>query len=185
MNSRSIGYMISGAVLAGMAVAAHAQVDTRELSTSSPTDGLYACQSIVDEGERLVCFDNEVAALKNAEEVKDIRIIDRAEVKEARRGLFGFSLPKLGIFGEGDDEDEDSAVERVTELEEPLVSFGTTSTGKAYFTIESGARWVQTDGRPVLGSPEAGEMVKIEEAALGSYKASIGSRRAIRVRRVN
>lgn len=153
-----------------------------EDARTSPTHRLYACRGIGDPVQRLSCFDREVAALEQAVANKDVLIADRQDMREARRGLFGFPLPKIRLFGGG--EDDDTEVERFEEIEEALTAFVRDSTGKAAFTIASGARWVQTDSVPILGKPAVGDMVKIERAALGSYKATIGDRRAIRVRRV-
>ncbi len=144
---------------------------------------LYACTSVSEATARLACFDREVAAIQQAENDQDLVIADRQQIREARRGLFGFSLPKIRLFGSGDKTDD--SVEEVKEIEEALAAFGSTSTGKVVFTLEGGARWIQTDRVPVLGNPKAGDIVRIEQAALGSYKASIDGRRAIRVKRVD
>jgi hypothetical protein len=145
-------------------------------------DKLYACMVIENAMARLECFDQEVAAMQQAEMNDDLLIADREQVREARRGLFGFSLPNIRLFAGRDKRNE--PVEEVKEVEEPLATFGSTSLGKATFSLESGAVWVQTDNVPVNGNPKPGDLVRIERAALGSYKASIDGRRAIRVTRV-
>ena len=150
---------------------------------SSLTQSLYACRDIADNADRLGCFDREVAAIQQAEASQDLIIADRGQVREARRGLFGFKLPKLRLFGGG--KDDDTGVEQIEQVEEPLARFGSNSMGKAYFQLESGARWIQTDNVPVLGNPKPGDIVVIREAALGSYSAKIDGRRAIKVRRVD
>ena len=53
---------------------------------------------------RLACFDRAAGSLLAARDSGEVRVVDREEVQETRRGLFGFTLPKLGIFGAGDDE---------------------------------------------------------------------------------
>ena len=69
---------------------------------------LYACRDIGDAAARLACFDREVGELSAADQAKEITFTDRETAKKTRRGLFGFSFPKLGgIFG--GDEDEISA----------------------------------------------------------------------------
>ena len=185
MSCKSKIRIIPPVLLATLAAPSMAQTTDDDLPNGAgPLEQVSACQSITSDTERLACFDREIAKLSAAVESREIRIVDRDEVKEARRGLFGFSFPRIGLFNDRDDEGEEDNPDRITSVEEPITAFGFTSSGKAYFTIGSGARWVQTDNRPVLGDPEIGELVKIEQAALGSYKANIGSRRAIRVRRV-
>ena len=46
-------------------------------------------------------------------------VVDKAEIREARRGLFGFKLPKIRLFGGGDDDDDEanSVEARVDSLE--------------------------------------------------------------------
>lgn len=149
-------------------------------ASSDVVQMMFDCRTIEDSNERLACYDREVERVFQARESKDLVIADREQMKETRKGLFGFTLPKIGIFG-GDKEGEDD----VSQIDSTLINFGRNSGGKATFTIEGGARWVQTDNIPVLGNPAAGESVSIEKAALGSYKAKIGKRRAIRVKRVD
>ena len=112
----------------------------------------------------------------------ELQIVRRSDLAEVHHERFGFETSNSNVSS--DSEARKDEPEEISGVEGPLVAFGISSAGKAYFTIEGGMQWMQTDNRPVLGDPEMGELVKIERAALGSYKASIGSRRAIRVRRI-
>jgi len=141
---------------------------------------LFDCRKIDNPTERLACFDREVAAVEQAEESNDIVIADREGMQEARRGLFGFILPNVKLFGGGEE-----GVEDIDEIEAVIASAGRTRSGKMLITLEDGARWVQTDNTPVLGTIDPGDTVTIEKAALGSYKAKIGRKRAFRVKRLN
>jgi len=111
-------------------------------------------------------------------------IVDQEVVTRARRDLFGFSLPKIDLFRKRD-KGKDAEPEEIRRIEDSLAAFRIDATGRALITLANGARWLQTDNAPVLGEPKAGEKVVIETAALGSFKASIGGRRAIRVKRLN
>ncbi|MFM6853543.1 MAG: hypothetical protein ACKOUM_05620 [Sphingopyxis sp.] len=51
---------------------------------------VFDCRTVADNAARLACFDQQVAALETAEGSRDIRIMDREQVRAARRGLFGF-----------------------------------------------------------------------------------------------
>ncbi|MDP3782909.1 MAG: hypothetical protein Q8Q79_08320, partial [Sphingopyxis sp.] len=84
---------------------------------------LYACRDIADPAARLACFDREVGELSAADTAREITFTDRETAKKARRGLFGFSFPKLGgIFG--GDEDE------VKEIETTIRSASVDRSGK-------------------------------------------------------
>jgi hypothetical protein len=63
------------------------------------------CRSITTVEARLECFDKAASVLGNAVKNKEITIVDRQEVRQARRSLFGFTIPRLSLFG-GDDRDE-------------------------------------------------------------------------------
>jgi hypothetical protein len=60
--------------------------------------------------------DTKVAALQLAQEQRQIVIVDQQEVREAKKGLFGFSLPQIKLF-------EGAAVMRTsTTLKRPITS---------------------------------------------------------------
>lgn len=142
---------------------------------------LFECRKIAEPAPRLACLDQQTAAIEAATKAKDLVIADREQIKEARRGLFGLSLPKIGLFGGGGDKDE----EPIAKVESTLQSASPASGGKWLLVLEDGARWLQSDSTPVLGSPKAGDAIVIERAAMGSYMAKIGKRRAFRVQRIN
>lgn len=139
---------------------------------------LFQCREIAADAERLECFDREASLFEQAEESDEIIVADRAEVQEARRGLFGLSLPKITLFS-GDDED------RIDEIETTIQSASSVGRGKLLMVVEGGARWMQTDSTTIINEPEAGDTVIIRSGALGSYFAKIAGSRSFRVRRVN
>lgn len=170
-------------LIAAMLMASTAVAQTR---SDLPVEGrpelidrLFACRSVSDEEGRLKCYDEQVAAIERAESEREIVLADRAQLKEARRGLFGFSLPRIKLFS------NDNAEEEVKSIEAKIVSVTRNASGKLSVTLDSGARWVQTDSTPVLGEVREGDTIKIDQAALGSYMGKIGQRRAIRMRRLN
>ena len=150
--------------------------DSTALKTPAQFSAVIACRAIADEAERLACFDSQVAALAKAADDKDIVIADRESVRETRRGLFGFSLPKINLFG-GDDADEFQEIDTTIASARPI--------GYGYYSIElaDGARWEQTDGKLVL-SPKSGQKIKIKRGALGTFFANVNGQPGIRVRRV-
>jgi hypothetical protein len=137
---------------------------------------LYACRDIADASARLACFDREVGELSSADQAREITFTDRQTAKEARRGLFGFSFPKLGgIFG--GDEDE------IKEVETVIRGVSTDRSGKYILVMEDDSVWMQIDTTHLPRQPKAGQKVKIKVASMGSYFATINDGRAIRMKR--
>jgi hypothetical protein len=152
-----------------------------KLTQSRPPvfEELVNCRTIADAAERLACYDTKVAAIDEAEKKDELVLADKSAMKEARRGLFGFSIPKLKIFG--NDGDEEEKFELVAKIDSAYQA----NPGKWTIVLDSGARWVQIDTQVLRKNPARGMEIKIREAALGSYFANIDGARAIRMRRVN
>jgi hypothetical protein len=93
--------------------------------------------------------------------------------------LFGFSLPKLKLFGNEDNEEAEA--EFVTKVDSAYQK----SPGKWTVVLDGGARWSQIDTQVLPRNPAKGMEIKIRKAAMGSYFANIGGQRAIRMIRVN
>lgn len=140
---------------------------------------LVGCRSIADSDARLACYDSKVAAMDEAEKKDELVLADSASMKEAKRGLFGFSIPKLKIFG------TDNAENDKFELVAKIDSAFQTGYGQWTIILDDGARWVQVDTQSVVRRPAAGMEIKIRQAAMGSYFANIAGQRAIRMKRVN
>jgi len=137
---------------------------------------LYACRDIAEPAARLACFDREVGELSTADQAREITFTDRETAKKARRGLFGFSFPKLGgIFG--GDEDE------IKEIETTIRSASIDRSGKYTLVMEDDAVWVQIDTTKLPRQPKPGQKVKIKVATMGSYFATIDGGRSIRLKR--
>ena len=141
---------------------------------------LRACQAETDSSARLVCFDRAANEILSAEAAGDLRVVDRDAVRKTRRGLFGFSLPDLGIFGKGDDEKE----EEINEIETTIAAVsGTYGTGYTIRTTE-GAVWRISDVPRRLLEPKAGDKLTIKSGALSAYYLRIGDQSGVKGSRV-
>lgn len=160
-----------------LAAPALAKDDDESAKRAAPVQKIYDCRAIADDAARLACFDASVAELAVAEEKKEIRFADKALVKETRRGLFGFSLPRIGLFG-GDGEEEE-----VKEIEAVVKSASIDRSGKYRIVMEDGAVWQQIDTTRLPREPKPGQKVKIRIASMGSYFANVNDQRAIRMKR--
>ena len=167
-----IGFAVLGLVVA---VPASAQNMPK---TAAPKlfEDVVQCRAIQDSAARLACYDRGVAALETAQKSNELYVADKAAMKEARRGLFGFSLPKMKIFG-------DESLGDLDELETTIAGVSSGQRGLV-FTLPDGARWAQTDKR-YMDKPKIGAKIRIKKAALGSYMASINGKSGFRVERIN
>ncbi len=143
---------------------------------------LSACRTITDAAARLKCFDEAAAALDAAVAANDVYMMDRKQVRETRRSLFGLPIPSLGIFG-GNGEPEAEDANSVRELVTTIKSASFNGEGWV-ITVEEGSIWRQTDGVPLALSPKPGMPATIRRAAMGSYKMNVGRQQAIKVKRV-
>lgn len=159
--------------------AAAAPGSARELPHMTPKifSDVVDCRKIADPNARLACFDRAVGALAAAQERKDIYVADKATMAETRRGLFGFNLPRVRIFG------DDDLGGDVKSIESTIRSVSSGQRGYV-FVLEDGAKWAQTDGA-YMDRPKPGSKIRIRRAALGSYMGSIEGRVGFRIERLN
>ena len=172
--------VLGGLAIGALAMAVPASSKTQPLASAPPPkifQDVVQCRAIADAAERLACFDRSVGALAAAQHSKDLYVADKEAMREARRGLFGFSLPKIKIFG-----DEDMADE-VDRIETTIASFREGQKGYI-FTLKDGAVWRQTDGA-YLDRPKVGAKIRIRRAALGSFFGSVEGQPGFRIERLN
>ena len=185
LNGKTIGVRTAWLIPAclGLFGSSAALAQDREKELTAPpaiyTD-LVACKSIADSGQRLACYDEKVAALETAQTSNEVVIADRKQVREARKGLFGLTLPRIRLFsGEGDEGDQ------ITQITGTITKARTIRSGKWLITLEDGAVWQQTDvPRSTMRRPTARATIAIKRAALGSYLASVNDGRGFKVKRV-
>lgn len=173
--------LAASAVLVGAGdVQAHNVVQDQSTEPAAPAliDNLSRCRSIPADAARLACFDAAVGALDAARQQGDVVVVDRAQVRTARRQLFGFQAPSLsGLFGREDVADE------VDSIETTLARANRTPDGKWIFHLADGSEWRQIDSASVQFQNRAGTTVRVRRAALGSFQLVAGGSRAVRVRR--
>jgi len=157
------------------------------VAAKQPKDGppppqvnaLLACRAITDSAQRLACFDQNAAIIGEAVAKRDLVVFDRESVRQTKRGLFGFGIPNLGIFGDDNDEVE------IKQIDGEIVSTAFNADGGYIFRLADGSRWTQMDGKPFALPPEAGDKVVVKKGALGSYIMSVARQPGVKVRRTN
>ncbi len=141
-------------------------------------DALVKCRAIAEDAARLHCFDEAAAALQQAAEKHDIVIVDRAQIRQTKRTLFGLELPRLSIFGGG----EGDKGEEVSQIDGVIASARDTG-GRWLVHLEDGSTWLQVDDNVIAIWPKAGQKVLIKRAALGSYMMRVNGQPGVRVKR--
>lgn len=156
-----------------------------EAGDQSPdqVEAVIACRAIADGARRLQCFDAAVGRLADATQRRDIVVVDRNQMRETRRHLFGFSLPHIRLFGGGRDRDGQEEADEVRELHATVARASNGRGGRWIMTLEDGGTWIQVDDRPLAIWPERGTQVVIRRGLVGNYMMEIAGQPAIRVRR--
>ena len=158
----------SAAVGLLFAAEAHAQEGTGQRIVGD----LGRCRAIMVAEARLDCFDTAAAALDAAVKAQEVRVIDRQDVSKARRSLFGYTIPKFGLFGGGREEE-------FTEINTTLASARPLANGRMELRLAEGdAVWSTTDH--LAFPPKAGRKVRIRKGALGNYFINIDGERTVR-----
>lgn len=177
---------VSAAVSLGSVVAAALLLSTgaaaKKVEAGPPpqqVNELLACRTIADNAQRLACYDKSAAVIGEAVAKRDIVVFDRESVKETKRGLFGFSIPNLGIFGDEEKEDE------IKQIEGTIVSTAFNADGGYIFRLADGSRWSQLDSKPFAIPPQSGDKVVVKKGSLGSYFLSIPGQPGVKVERTN
>jgi hypothetical protein len=168
----------------GLAMALLMPFDATAAGSSERNEGLrplLACRSMEGAEARLSCFDRESAKLDEADRRNEITVLDKEDVQETRRSLFGFSTKALSFLGGGDNGDAPPEAQSISARIASVRSLGH---DKWQFTLEDGATW-RTLEAVTSRQPAAGRQVEIKRAALGSYLGKVDGGRAVRMRRVD
>lgn len=177
--------ILFAALLLGPAAIAGAQPQGQAGGQQRPElfEALVRCRALTEDAARLRCFDGAAAALEQAAARRDVVVVDRAQVRETRRRLFGLALPRLPIFGGGDGDREEE--EEVSSLEGVISSADQNDLGQWYIRLREGGLWVQTDHNLLALEPRPGMAVVINRGVMGSFMMRVARQPGIRVRRQN
>lgn len=160
-------------LLAASAIAiAAAPADNRSAVLKAVTD----CRAVTESTARLACYDGAVGRLDAAATKKEIVVLDREEVKQTRRGLFGFSLPRIPLF-KGDD-----AKDTPAQVETTARSVRSLGYGKWRIVMEDGAIWATTEPSS-RRDPKEGSRIRIKAGTMGAYFLSIDGAASVRAKR--
>ncbi len=147
----------------------------------SPLVGqLERCRAIADDTQRLACFDKESATLVAAVKGGQVAVVDQSAVRETRRSLFGFQIPKLPFFS-GDD----SADAVPDQIESTVKSVEEIGRGRYRIVIaDHDAVWETIDSPMRLNAPRKGDKIVIKRGLIGAYFLRIDGQVGVKGRRV-
>ena len=143
---------------------------------------LQDCRSKADAAARLACYDKAVDTLIAATTARDVVVIDKAEVKSARKGLFGFQLPKIPFLSGREGNAEDAKDE--SELTTTIVSARRWNKVYWRFTVEGGALWETLEDKRYFNDPKPGATVTFERGTLGAFYAKVGRGGRVQAHRI-
>jgi hypothetical protein len=175
LSNLTVITLVSGLIaVLGLAAPTAAQESDKK---TDYLEGLKSCQEITDDPLRLQCYDNAVGRVIIASAAGEVRIIDSEDVEKTRRGLFGFSLPKIDLFGSEEEEAE--------LLESVVTNVRVEGRNTVFLTIaEGGAVWRIPGAKPIVLSTKPGDTVEFKKASLGSYFVRINGRLGVKGRRI-
>lgn len=167
-------------VAGGLAMVVTTGAIARPIPPSAPpaaVQSLLSCRSIADSAQRLACYDRAAQGFADAVGKKEVVVIDKARANEARRSLFGFSIPNFGaLFGGGGDE--------ISQIESTVQGVVENGDGSWTVKLADGSTWAQIDSTPVALPPRRGDRVVVKRGALGSYFVRLGSQPGFKAKRV-
>ncbi|WP_306016040.1 hypothetical protein [Oceanicaulis sp. MMSF_3324] len=172
----------------------------QDAATDSDTlNRLLACRALSDEGARLACQDEHLAALAQATESGRVVVVERQALREVERESFGLNLSSVGRLGSflrrSDSAEARAAAETETFSDGSVATYDETGQieslsglavqsvdrvrNKLRVTLVNGQVWAQTDSTPLPGVSRRairdGLTVEIENGALGSHFMRLSS----------
>lgn len=166
-----------------LAVTTPAIADDKPGEVADPQmDALRACLAEQSDPARLACYDRAARAIIAATDAGDLRVVNRAEVRETRRKLFGFSLPDFSIFKDRGTRDEEKIDNLTTSI--AAVRRAESRTPGWLLTTAEGAVWALTDVPRRMMTPKVGQPMEIRSASLSSYFVRVNGQPGVKAYRV-
>lgn len=146
------------------------------MAAEDPGAALRACRSETDDAKRLACYDREADRLGTQAASPAAAPATPALTPEERFG-------RTGAMNREESDRKEQESRELGELRATVAEIWTRADGLMVLTLDNGQIWKQV--RPDSAFRlKAGEKVRIQPAALGSYLLSGESKRSTRVSRV-
>jgi len=170
-------FLLITATLAMAAASAAGAKPKVASGTPANMQRLLGCRSIQDSAQRLACYDRETAAVDQAIAKRDLVMIDKARATQAKRSLFGFSIPDFGgLFGGNEDE--------VKEISSTVTAFSHNAYTGWTITLADGSVWGQTDDAQLGLPPLKGQKVVVHRGSFGAFYLRLNGQPGYKVKRI-
>lgn len=161
------------AVLAGTAVAK----PIPNTATPITVKQLLDCRSIGDSAQRLACYDRQAAVMSQAIATRELVVIDKARANQAKRSLFGFSVPSFGgLFGGNEDD--------IKQIESTVAGVSHNPEGGWVLKLADGSVWSQVDDAPMGLPPRRGDKVVVKRGLMGGFYLELGKQPGFKAKRI-
>ena len=141
-------------------------------------NALENCRTLTDPAQRLACYDKTAPALIAASKSGEINIVDRGQLRQARRSLFGFSMPKLPFFA------GDQSVADTPDQIDSTIKSVREGYGRFQIVIADGNAVWETTEESISLNPRVGQKITIRRGPMGSYFLRINGQAGVKGRRV-
>lgn len=168
--------MLSPAGICALAVAAFVALPANAQDSENELQVLRDCRAIEQNEARLACFDGAVDTVIARQDSGELQVLDKEDVAQTRRGLFGFSLPKIGIFASDDEKENTFLQSRITGLRR-------LRSDHWEIEISEGSVWRATN-TPRQFRPEVGDEIELEKAAMTSYWLRVNGALGVKASRI-
>lgn len=176
INAGKFGMNATAVIVALTALSPHTVGAQDDAQSVDQLQALRDCRAIERNEARLACFDSAIDAVIAKQDSGEILVVDKEDIAETRRGLFGFSMPKTGIFAGGDDEADEVLNSTITGLRR-------IRSDEWEITLEAGSVW-QASNTPRRFKPKVGSKVELEKAALSSYWFRVDDSLGVKAHRI-
>ena len=162
-----------------IATGSQAQRPRTKPSTGMPAamQQLLNCRSITDSAQRLACYDRQAGTVSQAIATRELVLIDKARANQAKRSLFGFSVPNFGgLFGGNEDD--------IKQIESTVAGVTNNADGGVTLKLADGSVWTQVDDAPMGLPPRRGEKVVVKRGIMGSFYLQFGKQPGFKAKRI-
>ena len=179
---RAAPILLAGACLTGAWTASLAASDSAAPKRAPELQAIVDCRALTDRDARLNCYDAAAAKLDQAEAAGQVVVVNRDQVRQVRKDVFGLQLPSLDVFsavrGKGPVQGED--IDRITGVAKAVTA---DASGRWIIALDTGAVWRQIDGAALAIDPHVGSKIEIRQGALGSFFIKVDGQPAFRAHR--
>lgn len=168
--------VLATALLIGFAGAAAAR-PAPNTGMPASVKQLLDCRSVGDSAQRLACYDRQAGVIGQAIATRELVVIDKARANQAKRSLFGFSVPNFGgLFG-GNEND-------IKQIESTVAGVSHNADGGWVLKLADGSVWSQVDDSTLGLPPVRGEKVIVKRGMMGSFYLELGKQPGFKAKRV-